>query len=301
MNYIFEAITKNDKRLLEQALREKIDVNAVNEAGETALIVAAKKRELDSTILQLLLDAPGLDVNKVDRINNSALIVGIVTHNKPFVDLLLEKKHREIDFHIQGYFSGTALTYAIFSDQVDLAMRLLSFEGDIGTNHPTAVNWAIVREHRELIDELIHHGANINQHGFEGCASDIPEWVSRELLDDDGTSPMSRSAVFTTPVCCAVLSKKIEILEYLVIVLHADINQATATRENALILAVEYDSATLLVTCLLRLGADLSYQIDGRTVLSRIKENFLVSDDIKERLETIADLQRRRVNVSSVL
>jgi len=302
MNKIFEAIAKNDRRLLEQALLEGTDVNTVNECGETALIVAARKKDLDPTVLQLLLDAPELDVNKVDRVNASALIVGLIAGNKAFVNLLLKIKYREIDFHIQGYFSGTALTYAIFSNQIDIAMRLLSYETRVETSHPTAMNWAIVREHKELIDELVRHGADVNQHGFEGHNSDsIPEWVNHELLDNEGESPMSCSMVFTTPVCCAVLSEQVEMLEHLVIVLHADVNQATAERENALILAARHSAAVLLVPCLLKLGASLLYQIDGHSVLSCIKSDVMVADSIKAQLEIIASLQGQEVNVAAML
>jgi len=96
--------------------------------------------------------------------------------------LFLLRRAREIDFHIQSYDCGTALVYAIFSCQDNIAIQLLSNESSfVTTEHPTAVNWAIFNGNKLLLELLIKKGADVNQHGFVGRHT-VPEGGKRVIM-----------------------------------------------------------------------------------------------------------------------
>jgi ankyrin repeat protein len=129
----------------------------------TALFKAAKQGDL-ITLSQHL--DPGT-INQVNRNNETPLIVAVVAGQKKIVEQLLQRP--DIDLHIQGFITGTALTYAIFSQQYDIADLLLNKEEQfINTQHPGALNWTLLHENLDFTNKLVAKGANINTPGLEG-------------------------------------------------------------------------------------------------------------------------------------
>jgi len=300
MNDIFKAIEENNVDLLKEALISQEDVNEANDVGETPLIVLARKSRFHPEMLDLLLAQTTLQVNKTDGFNNSALIAGIVAKNTKFIELFLLRKVGEIDFHIQSYDCGTALTYAIFSCQDRIAVQLLSHERSFTTSeHPTAVNWAVLNGDRSMLELLVRKGADVNQPGFVGHHT-IPEWAVRELLCDPD-APMSRREVFTIPVCCAILTDKMDMLELLIDVYKADVNQVTVDGNHPLVLAARQPNAIRLMVYLLSRGASLAQEIRGVSIFTLIQQDVSVSHETKIWLENFASLQKTEANFIFIL
>lgn len=300
MKTIFQAINTNDMELFKNALLAGEDVNATNNAHETPLIAIARKKDFNLAILELLLDQPTLQINNTDGFNDSALITGVVAQNIRFIELFLAKKAEEIDFHIQGYLCGTALTYAIFSNQNKVAVQLLNCEKTlVNAKHPTAVNWTILNENQELLAMLVARGADLNQPGFVGC-NDLPDWAVREQLNDIDV-PMSCSEAFTTTLYSAIEAVKIAMIELLVDTYKADINQVTPNRESALTLAARQENALQLIIYLLSRGANLTQEINGISVFSRIQQDVSTSCEVKCWLDDIMNLQKSETNFTTIL
>jgi hypothetical protein len=84
---LFQAAKTNDIILVNQAFLKKPDIDALNDQGETALIIAVKNRS--QKVIAFLLRA-GASVNLRDHLSRTALHWGVIVKDKEIIKLLLD-------------------------------------------------------------------------------------------------------------------------------------------------------------------------------------------------------------------
>ncbi len=126
--------TKRTSELVSE-LRKKDDVNQVNLAGETPLILAAKRHgDSSSSVVESLLQAPHIDVNKQDSSGNSALHYAVASQNQRTVALLLDDEG--IDVNAQN-IRGQIPLHISMNDEISELLREGSNESMRDGNHKT--------------------------------------------------------------------------------------------------------------------------------------------------------------------
>ena len=129
-------------------------------------------------------------INTVNTYNKTALIAATEKGSVLVVKALLER--RDIDLHVQGFLTGTALTRSIFNDNDEIAQLLLANEQVFNNaEHPGAVNLAVLNENYALLQMLYQKGANMDTPGLSGL-NFIPDWVLYKPAPDRGTTPFGR-------------------------------------------------------------------------------------------------------------
>jgi ankyrin repeat protein/transposase len=218
---------------------------------EQALFAAAERGDIAA--IELLL-AQGVPVNTKNHYNETALIIAARTKN-PILEKKLLERH-DIELHTQGYLTGTALTFVIFSDQTDLEMVLLDKESHFrNEEHPGTVNWAVLNENKVILKLLIQKGANIDSPGLVGL--DVsPDWVWKPEPDSEIT-PFHREyfpQLKYTPLCLSIYSANHNMIEFLLKECQADPNQPNDNGALPLQIAAERNDGTA-VKLLLKYGA----------------------------------------------
>jgi ankyrin repeat protein len=205
-----------------------------------------------------------ISINVKNTYNESLLITATVGKHHDLVRSLLD--HENLDLHIQGYLTGTALTFAIFSDQDDIAKTLLAKEERFNNvEHPGAINWAVLNKNEALLELLKAKGANFDLPGLTGL-KDSPEWVGKPEPDPRNT-PFHHeylSVLKHTPLCLAILNKKPELVEFLIDKCGVNPNVVNENGDLPLQIAAEQNNEKI-VRLLLSKGADPSLLQDSKS------------------------------------
>lgn len=216
------------------------------------LLEAAKQSPVDQ-IADCL--SQGADINTINTFRETPLIAAVVAKSISAVQLLLQQPN--IDLHIQSYLRGTALTFAVFTDQTDMAKLLLEKEQSFdNSKHPGALNWAIMNDNRELIKFCVNKGADINATGLTGYQP-VPERIWKPELDPR-ISPFHSEAfsfIKHTPLCLAVYTKNKDMVTFLLEECKANPNQLNYDNNSPLAMAVQQNNIEL-VKLLLSHNAD---------------------------------------------
>lgn len=203
-----EAIVNENLELACEAISERADINAKNENGEPALLLAVTARKINS--IKFLLEQQ-VDVNAVNDLNETALILAVKEGYIEAVQAILVKSN--VDLHIQSYLYGTALTAAIYFKKIEIIDLLLNKETVIDNNkHPLALICAIRRNYDSVILKFLDKGADINSSGEEGYI-DPPDWV-KDLESPSPFTPMG-PPVFDLPVIVAMQQNHVASLKAL--------------------------------------------------------------------------------------
>jgi uncharacterized protein len=117
-----KAVNEGDRESVASFIKAGIDINAKEEDGRTALLIAAEKE--DAGMIALLADS-GADVNARDVDGYSALMYAAYKGNLELADLLL--KHGA-DVHAKDKDGWTALRFALMQGKTDVA-ELLKKQG----------------------------------------------------------------------------------------------------------------------------------------------------------------------------
>jgi len=155
---LFEAIRDNDSEAMKRLLDKRVNINARNEDGCTALICACYK---NIGTAKLLIEA-GADVYTVDEEGETALMTASRRGNLEVVKLLIEKG---ADVNAENKAEWTALMRASMDGHLEVAKFLVESGANIndiccwGT---TALMLASIRGHLEIVELLIETGADIN-------------------------------------------------------------------------------------------------------------------------------------------
>jgi ankyrin repeat protein len=114
----FKAVNGGDRELVASFIKAGIDINAKEEDGRTALLIAAEKG--DAAMAALLADS-GADVNARDVDGYTALMYAAYKGNLEIAELLLSHK---ADVHARDKDGWTALRFALLQGKTQVAELL---------------------------------------------------------------------------------------------------------------------------------------------------------------------------------
>lgn len=157
---LIDAVKANDVAAVRALLGKKVDVNAVQADGTTALHWAVEEDALE--IVPLLIRA-GANVKATNRYGASPLWLASLNGNARTIEMLLEAGADPSAASDEG---ETALMVAARTGKVDAVNRLLARGADPNVKEKwrgqTALMWASSEGHAPVIDALIARGADIN-------------------------------------------------------------------------------------------------------------------------------------------
>lgn len=201
----------------------------------------------------------GTPINSTDFYGESLLIIATVKKHDELVKRLLA--HKDINLHTQGYLTGTALTFAIFSEQWNIAKLLLTEEQHFdNTQHPGAVIWAVYHGHREFLQLLKAKGANFDLTGLNGKeGSPDQDWLWKPFPDPSTTPfhPEYFLHLKHTPLYLALLLEKSDLIKFLLEECKVNSNLPSPDEEGVLPLQLAAEQGNEeIVKLLLKYDAD---------------------------------------------
>ncbi|EOK4465300.1 ankyrin repeat domain-containing protein [Escherichia coli] len=148
---------------LKSCLDKKVDINATNREGRTAIIIASLNKHYDC--VSLLISA-GADINKQDQTCFNPFLIDCLNNDLTLLRTVLPANP---DLNCLTRFGGVGITPACEKGHVEIVRELL-MRTDINVNHTNFVGWtplleAIVlndggEKQQEIVKLLLEHGAN---------------------------------------------------------------------------------------------------------------------------------------------
>ncbi|WP_241791012.1 ankyrin repeat domain-containing protein [Sphingobacterium rhinopitheci] len=172
---IIEAVERDDKITVEQALKNGISVNITDSKKRTLLLIATNNA---NTEMAKLLVAYGADVNKqADNMDSPFLYAG-ATGQTELVHLYLMNGAR---FDVFNRYNGTALIPACERGHVE-TVRLLSNTKDYPINHINRLGWT------GLIEAIILGDGTAKYQQIVQILKDAG--AQMDLADNQGVTPL---------------------------------------------------------------------------------------------------------------
>lgn len=156
---LVEAVKSQDKDAISRLIKQRVDVNAPEGDGATALHWAANRNDLD-TVTQLI--RLGANVNAANDLGVTPLSLACLNRNGAIVDKLLAAGANP-----NAVMAGeTALMTASRAGSADAVKALLVHGAKVNTTEPTrgqtALMWAASQRHPDVVRLLIEAGADVN-------------------------------------------------------------------------------------------------------------------------------------------
>jgi len=175
---LFKAVEDSDTERIEQMIQAGANINAQDQSGRTATMIATYNNDLTSA--KVLIEA-GADVNIQDDMKNTPFLYAGA---EGYLDILKLTIEAGADPAITNRYGGTALIPASEHGYVDVVKELLT-QTSVDVDHVNQLGWTALLEaiilndgnarQQETIQLLIDHGADVN------------------LTDWDGVSPLSHA------------------------------------------------------------------------------------------------------------
>ncbi|MGL4624559.1 MAG: ankyrin repeat domain-containing protein, partial [Culicoidibacterales bacterium] len=121
---LLQAVEENNQQQVAQFLQTEIDINIINQDGDTPLHLAVMQE--DTTILQLLLKA-GANIESENEQQETPLFTAIHYHNAKAIGMLLAKG---ANVHWQNDDGDTPLHVAIMQQNVATVSQLLAAQAN---------------------------------------------------------------------------------------------------------------------------------------------------------------------------
>jgi ankyrin repeat protein len=157
---LITAVKRADAATVRSLLAQKVDVNATDATGSTALHVAAQK---DNAEIAGMLIASGANVNAKSRYNVTPMSLAATNGNAALIERLLKAG---VDANSVSGDEQTALMTAARNGNVDAIKMLLTHGADVNTveafKGQTALMWAAGEGNAAATELLIEFGANVN-------------------------------------------------------------------------------------------------------------------------------------------
>jgi uncharacterized protein len=155
-----DAAMRSDKSAVRTLLSQKVDVNAAQPDGTTALHWAVRQDDLET--MQMLLRA-GAKTNAATRYGITPLYLACINGSAAAIEALLSAG---VDPNLANSGGETALMTAARTGKLD-AVRLLLDRGATvnareGVRGQTALMWAVLENHPAIVKLLLERGADIN-------------------------------------------------------------------------------------------------------------------------------------------
>ena len=243
---LVEAAKKQDQPAVRSLLQERVDVNAAQPDGATALAWAVHWDDLETA--DLLIRA-GANVNAANDYGVTPLSLACTNRSAAMVEKLLSAK---ADPNAAPWTGETPLMTAASAGSVDAVKSLLVHGAEVNAKEPrrgqTALMWAIAFQQPEIARVLIEHGADVRArtHRLEGIQP-----MQLEAYGSD-VSPTAKGGY--TPLLFAARGGDLETAK-LLLEKGADANESTPDDGNALVIA-SAGGFEKLALFLLEKGAD---------------------------------------------
>jgi ankyrin repeat protein len=155
-----DAVMRSDRESVRSLLQQKIDVNAAQPDGMTALHWAVRSNDLETA--QLLIKS-GAKINATTRYGVTALYLACLNGNAGLIDALLRAG---ADANSANAGGETALMTAARTGKSDAVKVLLDHGADVnakeGVRGQTALMWAVLENHPDVVKLLLARGADVN-------------------------------------------------------------------------------------------------------------------------------------------
>ena len=161
---LIEAVQQQNEQQVKALLTQAVDVDAQNEKGETALLIATHQNNL--AIAKMLIDA-GADINKQDAIQDSAYLYAGAQGKTEILAYML--RHQDPDPNVVNRYGGNALIPAAEKGHLD-NVKLLLEDGRTDINHQNDFGYTALIEvvaltdgskvYQDIAKELLKHDAD---------------------------------------------------------------------------------------------------------------------------------------------
>jgi ankyrin repeat protein len=155
-----QAVKAGDKAAIQTLLQQRVDVNAPEADGTTALHWAVRNDDTD--LVDRLIRARA-DVKATNRYGISPLYLACINGNAVIIEKLLKAG---ADANTMATEGETALMTAARTGNVDAVKVLLAHGADVNAKEnwhgETALMWAVSEKHAAVARELLAKGANVN-------------------------------------------------------------------------------------------------------------------------------------------
>ncbi len=304
---LVDAVRNRDLDVARALVQQRVDVNAPQSDGATALHWAAHWDFLD--IADVLLRA-GADVNASNDLGVTPLMLACTNRNAAMVERLLQAGANPNAALSTG---ATVLMAAARAGSVEVVTRLLTHGADVNarerTADQTALMWAVSRQHSDVVRLLVAQGADVR-------ARSRVRRMFVKTADPLNNGPIrSTSAAWVdqggyTPLLFAARQGMVESAKHL-LAAGADVNEKAPLGTSALVVAAHSGHAALgqfllengaapdaadagyaalhaavlrgdmtLVTALLRHGADPNVRLRKGTPVTRYSEEFFLTETL---------------------
>lgn len=153
----FRAVEMDRPDLVEKLLKKGVDPNVTEPyKGNTGLIIAMHEGAMG--VFNLLVNTPGIDLNKRADNGNTAIMLAAWKSNVPAVKTLLEKGAQV------NQTGWTALHYAAAVGNEEIVKMLLDKKADVNAlapNKTTPLMMAARGGHIRMVKTLLDHGADV--------------------------------------------------------------------------------------------------------------------------------------------
>ena len=297
---LIDAVRRVDPVAVRRLLEQKIDVNATQPDGATALHWAAHRN--DVAIADLLIQA-GARVDAADEGGVTPLGLACLNASPAMVERLLKA----------GASPNTGrespILSAARSGNVEVMKLLLAHGGDPNAKEPrrgqTALMWAAAEKHAAVVGVLIDHGADVKAKTV--AVRSAGGGRGGGIGGFGGMGGGSNGANGFTPLLFAVRAGDFQSVRLLANV-GADVNDVSADGLSALVLAAlraQVDIALFL----LEKGADPNLAGAGFTALhwasgsweTELTVTSITPDREGEEWRTVAGLRERRLDLVKAL
>jgi ankyrin repeat protein len=257
---LIEAVKNRNTAAVRALLKQRIDVNAPQGDGATALHWAVHLNDVDAT--DLLLRA-GARANVANDIGATPLYLACTNRHAVLVEKLLAAGANPNATLLNG---ETALMTCARTGNAQAVKALLIRGADVNAKEPsheqTALMWAAAQRHPEVVEVLLETRADIRARSRtynQTVTSEVTQRAGREELNY--TVPRGGS----TPLLFAARSGDVESTR-LLLATGADVNDALPDGTSALVLAA-HSGHGVLGALLLDKGADPNAAAVGYTAL----------------------------------
>jgi ankyrin repeat protein len=157
---IADAVMRGDKALTQMLLDQRVDVNAPQSDGATALHWAVYEND-SGTVARLV--RAGANVNAANRDGASVLSLACINGNAAIIETLLNAGANANSRMANG---ETPLMMAARTGDLESIKVLLRHGAEVNSREPirgtTALMWAASESHADAVQLLIEHGADVS-------------------------------------------------------------------------------------------------------------------------------------------
>jgi len=307
-------VSKNNVAILDLFIKAGINIDAKNEKGQTALMIASEKG-FESMHRKLIQLNAGV-LNHIDKSGNTALMIAARQGHETIVKSLVERG-ADVNFMVPSQEgAATALQAAVdVSDFKEEHMRIIQYlvqhgADARGRNKSGRFPLLFAADHgrTEAAKVLIEHGADVNATDLKGnfslfsAACKGYPWIITLLAEKGADMKMALPDGYT-PLMCAVKENHIDTINVL-LEKRVNVNAKTASVLTALTDATRMGNIAV-VKLLLERGADPASgyipdsfsSFKGRALTIKAKKKPL--RDILKSIAKTASLDGYIINVDS--